>query len=138
MDQEFVILVVDDDKDDLQIFLSAVVDVDNTIFCYTAYDGFDALKKLTQDGAAIPNIIFVDLNMPRMDGKQFLIERNKIENLAAIPVVIYSTTRRAEDVEEAKQLGAFDFISKPFQYNLICDALRQILSKIRVVTHTDV
>jgi CheY-like chemotaxis protein len=82
--------LVDDDVDDLEIFTLAVEDLRINVNCVTAADGIDALEKLRNDEAFVPDFIFLDLNMPRMNGKQCLLEIKKIERLSSTPVIIYS------------------------------------------------
>ncbi len=124
------ILLVDDDVEDREIFVAAMGEVAANIHCYTATEGFDALRLLQEEGFPIPELIFLDLNMPRMDGRQFLVERTKIDNLKSIPVIIYSTTKRLKDIEETRELGAVDFLTKPVQYTEICKALTRIMKTL--------
>jgi CheY-like chemotaxis protein len=126
------ILLVDDDVEDREIFVSAMGEVAANVHCDTATDGFDALRLLQEDGFVMPELIFLDLNMPRMDGRQFLETRNKIDRLKPIPVIIYSTTKRLKDIEETQQLGAIDFLTKPVQYTEICKALTRLLKNLDV------
>lgn len=126
------ILLVDDDVEDREIFVSAIGEVAANIHCYTATAGFDALRLLQEDGFVIPELIFLDLNMPRMDGRQFLMERNKIVKLQSIPVIIYSTTKRTKDIDDTQELGAMDFLTKPVQYTEICKAITRIINRLNV------
>jgi len=133
MRPDFNILLIDDDDDDRLIFLAAVSEVDASIGCYTASDGLAGLNLLDKENTLLPDIIFLDLNMPRLDGKQFLMERNKRERLRSIPVVVFSTTKRQEDIAVTKALGAFDFITKPVKYKDICDEINNVLNKVRSI-----
>ncbi len=133
MKKNTTILVVDDDKEDVQIFINAVQDIDTDIVCYTACDGIDALKLLSTPEIAIPDVIFLDLNMPRMDGRRFMEEKNKLEYVASVPVIVYSTTRRTKDVDEVKKLGASDFITKPTKYKDICNEISKVLNQVRTL-----
>jgi len=126
------ILLVDDDVEDREIFVSAMREVAANVHCHTATDGFDALRLLQEEGFPLPELIILDLNMPKMDGRQFLAERVKIEKLQPIPVIIYSTTKRIKDIEETRQLGAIDFVTKPVQYKEICKAVTKIFSNLNV------
>ncbi|HEY6900774.1 MAG TPA: response regulator [Puia sp.] len=112
------ILVADDDNDDLQFFCDAVAEIDPHINCTTASNGIEALQ-LLESAETRPDFIFLDLNMPKMNGKQCLkhIKNNPI--FQSIPVVIYSTSRRPEDIEEAYQAGASAFIKKPNKFHLL-------------------
>jgi CheY-like chemotaxis protein len=114
----------DDDIDDRELFGDALADVNNDISLDTAEDGIEALKKLQDDGAETPDLIFLDLNMPRMDGKQFLKKIKENNALSEIPVYIYSTSSNEEDRKETIAMGAAKFIVKPNSYTALCDIIR--------------
>ncbi|HTM92976.1 MAG TPA: response regulator, partial [Flavisolibacter sp.] len=120
------ILLVDDDADDQYVFKDALQNVDASIIVETAVDGIDALQKLAENKAA-PQLIFLDLNMPRMNGKSFLKEIKSSQALQSIPVIVYSTSSNPADIEETKVLGAKDFIIKPNSYNELCEVLATAL-----------
>ena len=105
--------IVDDDVDDRNLFIEAVKEVDATIECITANNGEQALALLADPRTSLPDFIFLDLRMPRIDGKKCLIELKKNEKLKHIPVVIFTTSRDVEESKELKEIGAFHFISKP-------------------------
>lgn len=120
--------LVDDDADDVEIFSIAAAEIKRPIKCVTAVDGVDALHKLTRDEKFIPDFIFLDLNMPRMNGKQTLVEIKKIPRLAEIPVIIYSTSARPLDIEETLQLGAFHFLTKPSSITKLTKELSALIN----------
>lgn len=107
------VLIVDDDADDRKLFIDAVREVNRHIECITASDGQQALEVLRKSGSTLPDFIFLDLRMPRYNGKRCLQEIKKDENLKHIPVIIYSTSREVEESQELKAMGAVYFISKP-------------------------
>lgn len=129
MIKEPVIMMIDDDDDDRKMFFDAAKEVSETIQCITAEDGEQALKLLSSPLSELPDYIFLDLNMPRLNGKQCLAAMKKIERLENIPVIIFTTTRREEDVEETKRLGAVHFLTKPVLFEEICDAIRFVLAE---------
>jgi len=131
MGNSYNILIVDDDEEDRNIFMDAIFEIDANISCAMAADGLEAIKMLKRENFILPDIIFLDLNMPRMDGKQFLIEKNKHTHLQSIPAVIYTTTKRTKDVVETKELGAIDFLTKPIKFLDICDELRSVIARVR-------
>src|SRR5262245_57566235 len=106
------LLIVDDDPDDVQLFCEAVTEINDTFHCFSVTNGEEALQLLY---AAIvkPDFIFLDLNMPRMSGKQLLVQLKRDPQFAKIPVVIYSTSKIKQDVEDSFRLGAVSFITKP-------------------------
>lgn len=122
-----IVLIIDDDEDDRSLFFDAVREIDPTVKCMSAVNGQDALVQLRSKDLTLPDYIFLDLNMPRLNGKQCLAELKKDPVLASIPVIIYSTSRRSEDVEETKKLGAENFITKPTLFKEICSAIRSII-----------
>src|SRR5579872_246117 len=98
------LLIVDDDADDLQFFVDAIAEIDQDVQCITASNGINALK-LLEGIETRPDYIFLDLNMPKMDGKQCLKHIRNSLLLHSIPVIIYSTSRLPEDIAETHALG---------------------------------
>jgi CheY-like chemotaxis protein len=123
------LFIIDDDVEDQEIFIEAVKEVSSTIRCQTSTSGEDALKKLEQSGEAMPDLIFLDLNMPKLNGKQILRELKSHNLLKPIPVIMYSTSFAPRDIEEIQQLGAVHHLLKPSRFDDLCNALRTILSK---------
>ena len=124
-----IILVVDDDIDDLQFFGDALAEIDTTIQCVTATNGIEALRQLDQFPAR-PDFIFLDLNMPKMDGKQCLKHLKNNPLFKSIPVIIYSTSRRPEDISEVNELGASAFIVKPNKFQLLKNEIAAVLQRM--------
>jgi CheY-like chemotaxis protein len=120
------ILLIDDDDDDQEIFLTAMKELSNSVACTAVSSAQAALHKLeTKEVTA--DVIFLDLNMPIMNGKQFLAELKKNETLKEIPVIILSTSAHAETIRETKALGAMDFITKPSSFTDLKNILQLIL-----------
>jgi CheY-like chemotaxis protein len=126
-----VCFFIDDDADDQEIFGMAISEVRPGISCLFANDGIDALDRLS-DPSFSPACIFIDLNMPRMNGKECLVEIRKIERLRNIPVFIYSTFLDHTLIAECKELGAADFIVKPPGLQALTDRLDQIIQDNRL------
>ena len=118
-------LLVDDDTDDALLFGEVLQDVNPAINLITATDGIKALEAL-RTAKSKPEVIFLDLNMPRMDGKECLAEIKADDNLKDIRVIIYTTSSHSADVEQTMQMGATAFITKPSNIR----ELRNILSSI--------
>lgn len=106
-------LIVDDDADDRTLFVDTVRELDEFIECRIAENGEQALKLLRDSEYPVPDFIFLDLRMPRLDGKKCLLEIKKEERLMNIPVVIYTTSKGVEESKELRAMGAFHFITKP-------------------------
>ena len=107
------LLLVDDDADDRKLFLEAAGEVDQTIDCIIASNGMEALAILRNKELSPPDYIFLDLRMPGLSGEECLIEIRKETRLAAVPVIVYTTSRDVRESVRLKQLGAAHFMSKP-------------------------
>jgi CheY-like chemotaxis protein len=133
MPQGITCFLVDDDTDDLEIFAIAVAETGQSITCMTANDGLDALRLLHQDETFIPDFIFLDLNMPRMNGKQCLVEIKKISRLTHVPVVIYSTSAQQRDIDDTLKLGAAHFFTKPPSIPALTKTLSALLGRYEIL-----
>lgn len=116
------ILLIDDDVEDQEMFLAAALEIADNVTCTAIGDTASALNKL-RNKVIEPDIIFLDLNMPVMNGQQFLTEIKKDETLKEIPVIIFTTSSHAPTKKITKDLGAQDFITKPNRY----EELKKIL-----------
>jgi len=121
------ILLIDDDIDDQEFFMEAAKEVDDTMDCYLASSCEEGLA-LLNNMKVVPDYIFLDLNMPKVDGKKCLLELKKSARLKDIPVVIYSTSSLKKDIEETKAMGAVHFMTKPAAFRELCDAIGNVLS----------
>lgn len=126
MNHNPTLLIVDDDPDDVELFMEAVSVVAPSVKCISMQDGKEALEFLIK-ATSLPNLIFLDLNMPRLNGFQCLKEIKRISRLSIIPVVIYSTSKQEEDETESRKLGAVEFITKPTHFEDICKAIKKTL-----------
>lgn len=122
------ILYVEDDQDDCDLFVAGIeqIRLGNDVNCIIASDGEEALAKLI-DFPQNPDIIFLDINMPKMDGRELLTEIRKHDKLKTIPIVIFSTSINSVEVEFFNKMGVFTFFNKPRDFNQLCDSLRTIL-----------
>ena len=105
-------MLIDDDEDDRDFFLQVMEEILPNVVCETASNGKVALDKLNS-GPVLPDLIFLDLNMPLMNGRQFLKEIQNYGRLTDIPVVILSTSGDAQTIRDTLTLGARHFITKP-------------------------
>jgi len=113
MKENMSFLIVDDDADDRMLVIESVREIDDTIECKIARNGEQALELLRNIEIPLPNFIFLDIRMPRLNGKKCLFEIKKDERLKHIPVIIYTTSKAVEESKELRAMGAFHFISKP-------------------------
>jgi CheY-like chemotaxis protein len=95
--------------------------------CETAPNGKIGLHKL-KTSATLPDIIFLDLNMPVMNGFEFLQQIKNEKHLLNIPVGIFTTSNMMDDMERTKELGARFFITKPDEFNALCAKLQEVLN----------
>ncbi|MCW3467320.1 response regulator [Chitinophaga nivalis] len=108
----FTCLLIDDDLDDQEMLMLILKEIRQDITCITAGDGQEALDMLYKEYTFLPDMIFLDLNMPRMDGKECLHEIRKIERLLSVPVMIYSTSTDLRDMNDTRNHGANGYIVK--------------------------
>lgn len=120
------ILLVDDDHEDQEIFCEVLGQVNDLLDCLcvdTAEDALQTLSKATDH----PQYIFLDLNLPYMNGFDCLHKLKAEPQYKNIPVIIYSTSSRSSDKQKAIELGAYNFISKPNTMDELKVQLQSIL-----------
>lgn len=126
MEERLQCLLVDDDQDDQEIFLMTLETINKNIQCFTANDGAEALLMLKEKEDLIPDYIFLDVNMPKMNGIDCLRSIKDFWHLKNTKIFMYSTTSENLVMEKSKALGALDFIIKPASPS----TLKKILSQI--------
>lgn len=119
------ILVVDDDLDDQVLLCDAIHQVQADSDCSIANNGMEALSKV--ETRPLFDIIFLDLNMPIMNGYETLRILKNDRRFQNIPVVVVSTSPTPSDIELCKQLGAHRYLTKPSTFNELVSGLKQIL-----------
>ena len=111
------ILMVEDSIDDIEITIEALKSTKINNNLVSVRDGIEAMALLRREGefadAVRPDLILLDLNMPRMDGRQVLEQIKSDADLQKIPVVVLTTSEAAEDVLKAYELHANCYITKP-------------------------
>jgi CheY-like chemotaxis protein len=120
--------LIDDDVDDQEIFSMALQEFNDSIHCSFADDGVKALEKLKVDQSFLPSCIFIDINMPRMNGVECLEQIKKIIRLKSVPVCMFSTSADPSIVAKTRDLGAVDFIVKPASISALSTLLSQFIS----------
>jgi CheY-like chemotaxis protein len=123
------ILYADDDIDDCELVVEALERIDPEIQCSMVNDGKEALTVLAQ--GALPDYIFLDVNMPVMDGKNCLMELKKDDRLKDIPVVIYSTSQNESEIQELYAMGAQEYLRKPNSFSDLCHSLKTVIDKLQ-------
>lgn len=122
-------LLIDDDLDDHEIFNMALNDLDRPVRFLSELNPLNALRRLKKK-EDIPDIIFLDLNMPRMNGKQCLEEIRKIAHLQDVPVIIYSTSSEIRDLIETRDLGATAYVVKSSRISDLTAALKDFFEEM--------
>ena len=120
------ILLVEDDKVDVMTIRRALNDLKVLNRLEVASNGEDALAYLRNPEAEMPCIILLDLNMPRMNGIEFLRERESDEALKAVPVVVLTSSREEQDMVQSYRLGVAGYMIKPVDYKQFVETIRVI------------
>jgi CheY-like chemotaxis protein len=124
----YVFLLIDDDTDDSELFQEALNETDDSIIFHHAENGEDALKNL--DAFQLPSIIFLDINMPRMNGWECLQLMKNNPVFRNIPVIVYSTSSHQEEIDNAITLGALCLYRKPSTYSELKKMLANVVEKV--------
>ncbi|WP_018615835.1 response regulator [Segetibacter koreensis] len=125
----FRIIIADDDSDDVQLTKDCFIENKLPVHISDVGDGqilMDHLIKNVSNSKDLPQLIILDLNMPRKSGLEALEELKQDEALRKIPVVIFSTSDTSRDVERAYELGASCFVSKPSSLEEWCDKMGKL------------
>lgn len=120
------ILLVEDDEIDQMTVKRALKDIRVTNRLDIAGDGEQALKFLKDPETIMPGIILLDLNMPRMNGIEFLRVVKQDEQLKRIPVVVLTTSEEEQDKVESFNLGVAGYMLKPVDYLQFVEVVRAI------------
>ena len=129
MTEPLLCLLIDDDHDDSEMFQLAIERTQIPIDCIVANSAIQALKILRDDEEIIPDFIFVDLNMPLMNGKECIQELKKMGKLKDSTLIVYSTSSNKQEIKEMLELGASHFITKPSDIAQLEAALIECHSK---------
>lgn len=120
--------LIDDDIDDQEIFCMALAHIDPAIQCTIAGDGSQALDMLETMVENIPDYIFIDMNMPKMNGIACLKAIKKMKHISS-NVYMFSTTSDKQIIDMSVELGALDFIIKPAGLSELITRLRKVLNR---------
>jgi len=124
------VLLVEDSPGDVRLTQEAFRDTNSTIRLQVATDGVEAMAMLTHRGVHAksprPDLILLDLNLPKMDGREVLAHIKEDESLKTIPTVILTTSEAEADIVKSYQLQANCYLSKPVQL----DAFESLVGSI--------
>ena len=128
-----IILLVEDNPDDVQLTLRALKKNKIMNEVVVAQDGVEALEYLFgtgkyagRDTKALPQVVLLDLKMPRMDGHEVLQRIRKDERTKLLPIVILTTSSEDRDRVESYKVGANSYIRKPVDFNQFAEAVSQL------------
>ncbi|TDU43658.1 response regulator receiver domain-containing protein [Gelidibacter sediminis] len=110
------LILADDDMDDCEFFMEATDEISDDCKLTVVNDGVELMEFLSAENAELPNLIFLDLNMPRKSGMECIPEIKSTEKLAHIPIIVYSTSLDHTVVNELYQLGVLHYIQKPAEF----------------------
>jgi CheY-like chemotaxis protein len=122
------ILLADDDEDDRTFFKEAFEEIKIETKVTLVNDGVELMNHLKRNGHKKPHILFLDLNMPRKNGMECLLEIRNSRNLKDIPIAIYSTSSAEEDIEETFVKGANVYIRKPNDFTELKKILEEVIT----------
>ncbi|HRO41445.1 MAG TPA: response regulator [Flavipsychrobacter sp.] len=106
-------LLIDDDQDDQEIFIMCLESLSDHISCLAKSDGAEAIELFNAHIGYVPDYIFLDVNMPKMNGIECLRLLKNIDRLKSTKIFMYSTISEGDTLSESVKLGAEDFIVKP-------------------------
>ena len=132
IEETVAILYIDDDQDDLMIFGESIGKHYPGITVITAESGEEGMAiliNMEQSAQPFPSLVVLDMNMPRMDGRQVLQEIKR--RWEEIPVVIFTTSSNQLDIEFCKRFGT-ECITKPMNYNNLIHTIRLLVSHSKV------
>jgi CheY-like chemotaxis protein len=127
-----MVMLIDDDKDDCDIFCDAANQI-SECKCHCVHSSVEALTILGK-AQKLPRCIFLDINMPVLDGFGVLKHIKSDPKLSKIPVVMYSTTPGRQEQEKSISLGAVRFIRKTSDYAKLVSSLKAVKSEL-IDTH---
>jgi CheY-like chemotaxis protein len=121
-------LLIEDDQDDQEIFLLALQKINGGIDCRLANNGVEGLAAF-EDPAFLPDFIFVDINMPKMNGLECLDALRHLDRLKESRIIMCSTSMDSSMTIQCKAAGADDVLMKPPAFRELIDSLQTILNR---------
>ena len=121
--------LVDDDAEDAELFTEAVNSIDSTIEVHWFDNVLVALDSLLNENTK-PDAIFLDLNIPRVSGKELLKMLRDNATTETIPVVIYSTSISPKDIDDTTPFQVASYLQKPESFSVLCTRLSEVLKML--------
>ena len=124
------VFLADDDSDDRTFFSDALREIPIQTKISEFNNGVDLMAGLLSETNETPDVIFLDLKMPMMDGFECLADIREIEKYANTPVIIYSTSYHPKEIIRLDEMGASLYLQKPSSYNQLKTLLHKCLSYV--------
>ncbi|ALJ03692.1 transcriptional regulator [Pseudalgibacter alginicilyticus] len=134
-DTIYKVILTDDDEDDRMLFSEALEEISLQTSLSLFKHGQELLDYLFQPNVELPNLIFLDINMPKVNGIQCLTEIRSNPKLKDLFIAMYSTSSSEKDIEDSYLKGANIYINKPSCFTKLCEMVEKTL-KINWVIHT--
>jgi CheY-like chemotaxis protein len=129
MNKEYIhIILADDDEDDRHFFTDAFSELKMSTKVQTFKDGVELLDYLNAKDSILPQLLFLDLNMPKKNGMQCLTEIKANPRFSSIAIAIYSTSSTEEHIEETFLEGANIYIKKPNDFKILKKILADVVT----------
>lgn len=124
------ILIVDDNRADIRLVQEVLKKGKMTVNLHFVLDGVEAMEYLRREGkykdVSCPDLILLDLNMPRKDGREVLEDVKSDDNLKSIPIIVMTISKTEEDILKSYKLHANAYIVKPIELNQFINTVRSI------------
>ena len=130
------ILLADDEEDDRLLFVDALKELKIKTIIQTVNDGVELMEYLNNPDNKLPQLIFLDLNMPRKNGLECLKEIKANDKLKDIAIAIFSTSMSENDIEQTLMNGANVYINKPNSFGELKQALKKVVTSAYVYQNT--
>lgn len=127
------LLLADDDMDDCMFFKEALADLGVVTTLATVSDGVELMQYLSKNQANLPDLVFLDLNMPRKTGYECLAEIRQCETYRDLPVIIVSTSFDPQIVNLLFEKGAHHYIRKPADFHKLKKLIYQAITVVGTV-----
>jgi CheY-like chemotaxis protein len=124
------ILLIDDDSDDRVLFREAIQEIAPDTTCVTESEGYKALADLFDSRPPLPDVIFLDINMPTISGWDCISKIKSHKKTKDIPVVMISTSCHSKDADNAARLGAICLVTKTGDYSDLKQSLTNVLKSL--------
>ncbi len=135
IDRQYNLLLADDDLDDCMFFREALEELPFSAKLTTVNDGIELMRHLSTTANSFPDVLFLDLNMPRKSGMECFFEIKSNIRLQLLPIIIFSTSMDTEVVNRLHEKGANYYIKKPGEFSqlkmAIHDAIKMTIQKPR-------